>query len=105
MGCHRRKEVTLLRRAAQTCAVPWAAECGAQAAFMQRGVHAAGADNPGVETQPCLCRGLIQAGLERREAPERPPYADNILVLGNAAEKMFEKGKEESRSCQRWVLL
>lgn len=44
-------------------------------------------------TNPAFCHGLIQAALEQGEAPEYPPYTDNI-VLGNTAEEMFEKGKE-----------
>lgn len=50
--------------------------------------------NPGWKHSPAFCHGLIQAALEQGEAPAHSLYTDNIIVLGNAAEEMFEKGNE-----------
>ncbi|RMC16943.1 hypothetical protein DUI87_06198 [Hirundo rustica rustica] len=49
---------------------------------------------PGVEAQPTICHGLIQAALEKSEALEHLQYIDDIIVWGNTAAEVFEKGKE-----------
>ncbi|RMC10167.1 hypothetical protein DUI87_12966 [Hirundo rustica rustica] len=49
---------------------------------------------PGVETQPTFCHGLIQAALEKGEAPEHLQYIDDIIVWGNMAMEVFEKGEK-----------
>ncbi|RMB88695.1 hypothetical protein DUI87_34935 [Hirundo rustica rustica] len=49
---------------------------------------------PGVEAQPTICHGLIQAALEKSEALEHLQYIDDIIVGGNTAAEVFEKGKE-----------
>ncbi|RMB89035.1 hypothetical protein DUI87_34605 [Hirundo rustica rustica] len=48
---------------------------------------------PGVETQPHICHGLIQAALEKGEAPEHLQCIDDIIVWGNTAMEVFEKGE------------
>ncbi|RMB88580.1 hypothetical protein DUI87_35081 [Hirundo rustica rustica] len=42
---------------------------------------------------PTICHGLIQAALEKGEAPEHLQYIDDIIVWGNTAMKVFEKGE------------
>ncbi|KAK4828886.1 LOW QUALITY PROTEIN: hypothetical protein QYF61_001444 [Mycteria americana] len=43
---------------------------------------------------PTICHGLIQTALEQGEAPEHLQYIDDIIVWGNTAEEVFEKGKK-----------
>ena len=38
--------------------------------------------------------GLIQTTLEKGEAPEHLQYIDNIIVWGDTAEEVFEKGEK-----------
>ncbi|KAF4791169.1 hypothetical protein TURU_133465 [Turdus rufiventris] len=42
---------------------------------------------------PTICHGLIQTALEKGEAPEDLQYIDYIIVWGNTAEEVFEKGE------------
>ncbi|RMB93697.1 hypothetical protein DUI87_29927 [Hirundo rustica rustica] len=48
------------------------------------------------KAEKCLtiCHGLIQAALEKGEALEHLQYIDDIIVWGNTAAEVFEKGKE-----------
>ncbi|RMC01124.1 hypothetical protein DUI87_22390 [Hirundo rustica rustica] len=48
----------------------------------------------GWKHSPTICHGLIQAALEKGEAPEHLQYIDDIIVWGNTAAEVFEKGKE-----------
>ncbi|KAF4804777.1 hypothetical protein TURU_004352 [Turdus rufiventris] len=48
---------------------------------------------PGEETQPHH-HGLIQAALEKGKAPEQLQYIDDIIVWGNTAVEVFEKGEK-----------
>ncbi|OWK62569.1 Gag-Pol polyprotein [Lonchura striata] len=57
--------------------VPLAAECRPQFAF-----------------SPTICHGLIQTALEKGEAPEHLQYIDDIIVWGNTAAEVFEKGEK-----------
>ncbi|RMB88091.1 hypothetical protein DUI87_35548 [Hirundo rustica rustica] len=43
---------------------------------------------------PTICHGLIQTALEKGEAPEHLQYIDDIIVWGNTAAEVFEKGKK-----------
>ncbi|RMB91554.1 hypothetical protein DUI87_32133 [Hirundo rustica rustica] len=43
---------------------------------------------------PTICHGLIQAALEKREAPEHLQYIDDIIVWENTAMEVFEKGEK-----------
>jgi len=47
-----------------------------------------------VETQPTICHGLIQTALEKSEAPEHLQYIDDIIIWGDTAEEVFEKGEK-----------
>ncbi|PKU31643.1 hypothetical protein llap_18053 [Limosa lapponica baueri] len=41
-----------------------------------------------------ICHGLIQTALEQGEALEHLQYIDDIIVWGNTAEEVFEKGNK-----------
>ncbi|RMC00196.1 hypothetical protein DUI87_22798 [Hirundo rustica rustica] len=43
---------------------------------------------------PTICHGLIQAALEKGEAPEHLQYIDDIIVWGSTAIEVFEKGEK-----------
>ncbi|RMC09932.1 hypothetical protein DUI87_12719 [Hirundo rustica rustica] len=43
---------------------------------------------------PTICHGLIQTALEKGEALEHLQYIDDIIVWGNTAAEVFEKGKK-----------
>ncbi|RMC21742.1 hypothetical protein DUI87_02611 [Hirundo rustica rustica] len=43
---------------------------------------------------PTICHGLIQAALEKGEAPEHLQYIYDIIVWGNTAMDVFEKGEK-----------
>ncbi|RMC22110.1 hypothetical protein DUI87_02983 [Hirundo rustica rustica] len=47
----------------------------------------------GWKHSPTICHGLIQAALEKGEAPEHLQYIDDIIVWGNTAMEVFEKGE------------
>ncbi|GAB0207422.1 hypothetical protein GRJ2_003207800 [Grus japonensis] len=74
--------------------IPLAAECRPQFAFTWRGVQYTWNRLPqGWKHSPTICYGLIQAALEKGEAPEHLQYIDDIIVWGNSAEEVPEKGK------------
>ncbi|GAB0177443.1 hypothetical protein GRJ2_000209500 [Grus japonensis] len=75
--------------------IPLAAECRPQFAFTWRGVQYTWNRLPqGWEHSPTICHGLIQTALEKGEAPEHLQYIDDIIVWGNSAEEVSEKGKK-----------
>ncbi|KFQ59744.1 hypothetical protein N334_13653, partial [Pelecanus crispus] len=75
--------------------IPLAAECRPQFAFTCRGVQYTWNLLPqGWKHSPAICRGLIQMALEQGEAPEHLQCIDDIIVWGNTAEEVFEKGKK-----------
>ncbi|RMC20501.1 hypothetical protein DUI87_01352 [Hirundo rustica rustica] len=95
--------------------IPLAAECRPQFAFTWRGVRyfrvtGAAGEMPhavmlstrytwnrlpqGWKHSPTICHRLIQAALEKSEAPEHLQYIDNIIVWGNTAIEVFEKGEK-----------
>ncbi|KAF4798594.1 endogenous retrovirus group K member 19 Pol protein-like protein [Turdus rufiventris] len=49
----------------------------------------------GWKHSPTICHGLIQVALEKSEAPEHLQYIDDIIVWGNTAMKIFEKGEKK----------
>ncbi|GAB0203012.1 hypothetical protein GRJ2_002766800 [Grus japonensis] len=53
-----------------------------------------GIDCPRGGNSPTICHGLIQTALEKGEAPEHLQYIDDIIVWGNTAEEVSEKGKK-----------
>ncbi|RMC10174.1 hypothetical protein DUI87_12973 [Hirundo rustica rustica] len=72
-----------------------AAECRPQFAFTWRGVQYTWNRLPqGGKHSPTICHGLIQAALEKGEAPEHLQYIDDIIVWGNTAMELFEKGEK-----------
>ncbi|PKU33504.1 hypothetical protein llap_16188 [Limosa lapponica baueri] len=72
-----------------------AAECRPQFAFTWRGVQYTWNRLPqGWKHSPTICHGLIQTALEQGEAPEHLQYIDDIIVWGNTAEEVFEKGNK-----------
>ncbi|KAK4806966.1 hypothetical protein QYF61_027333 [Mycteria americana] len=75
--------------------IPLAAECRPQFAFTWRGVQYTWSRLPqGWKHSPTICHGVIQTALEQGEAPEHLQYIDDIIVWGNTAEEVFEKGKK-----------
>ncbi|RMC12135.1 hypothetical protein DUI87_11270 [Hirundo rustica rustica] len=75
--------------------IPLAAECRPQFAFTWRGVQYTWNRLPqGWKHSPTICHGLIQAALEKGEAPEHLQYIDDIIVWGNRAMEVFEKGEK-----------
>ncbi|GAB0209957.1 hypothetical protein GRJ2_003461400 [Grus japonensis] len=74
--------------------IPLAAECRPQFAFTWRAIHYTWNRLPqGWKHSPTICHGLIQTALEKGGAPEHLQYIDDIIVWGNKAEEVFEKGK------------
>ncbi|GAB0203381.1 hypothetical protein GRJ2_002803700 [Grus japonensis] len=74
--------------------IPLAAECRPQFAFTWRGVQYTWNRLPqGWKHSPTICHGLIQTALEKGGAPEHLQYIDDIIVWGNKAEEVFEKGE------------
>ncbi|RMC16306.1 hypothetical protein DUI87_08522 [Hirundo rustica rustica] len=75
--------------------IPLAAECRPQFAFTWRGVQYTWNRLPqGWKHSPTICHGLIQAALKKGEAPEHLQYIDDIIVWGNTAMEVFEKGEK-----------
>ncbi|GAB0204117.1 hypothetical protein GRJ2_002877300 [Grus japonensis] len=75
--------------------IPLAAECRPQFAFTWRGVQYTWNQLPqGWKHSPTICHGLIQAALEQGGAPEHLQDIDNVIIWGNAAEEVSEKGKK-----------
>ncbi|RMC21982.1 hypothetical protein DUI87_02853 [Hirundo rustica rustica] len=75
--------------------IPLAAECRPQFAFTWRGVQYTWNRLPqGWKHSPTICHGLVQAALEKGEAPEHLQYIDDIIVWGNTAAEVFEKGEK-----------
>ncbi|RMC21133.1 hypothetical protein DUI87_01991 [Hirundo rustica rustica] len=61
--------------------IPLAAECRPQFAFTWRGVQYTWNRLPqGWKHSPTICHGLIQAALEKSEAPEHLQYINDIIV-------------------------
>ncbi|KFO55795.1 hypothetical protein N302_01840, partial [Corvus brachyrhynchos] len=75
--------------------IPLAPECRPQSAFIWRGVQYTWNQLPqGWKHSPTICHGLIQTALEKDEAPEHLHYINNIIVCGNNAAEVFEKGEK-----------
>ncbi|KAF4789882.1 hypothetical protein TURU_147124 [Turdus rufiventris] len=74
--------------------IPLAAECRPQFTFTWRAVqYTWNRLSQGCKHIPTICHGLIQAALEKGEAPEHLQYIDGIIVRGKTAMEVFEKGK------------
>ncbi|KAJ7398450.1 hypothetical protein BTVI_125470 [Pitangus sulphuratus] len=75
--------------------IPVAAECRPEFAFTWRGMQYTWNRQPqGWKHSPTICHGLIQDTLEKGEAPEYLQYIDDIIVWGDTAEEVSEKGKK-----------
>ncbi|GAB0208578.1 macrophage immunometabolism regulator [Grus japonensis] len=75
--------------------IPLAVEYRPEFAFTWRGVQYTWNRLPqGWKHSPTICHGLIQTALEQGEAPEHLQYIDDIIVWGNSAEEVSEKGKK-----------
>jgi len=48
----------------------------------------------GWKHSPTICHGLIQTALQQGEALEHLQYIDDVILWGNTAEEVFEKGKQ-----------
>ncbi|GAB0177991.1 macrophage immunometabolism regulator [Grus japonensis] len=68
-------------------------ECRSQFAFTWRGVQCTWNRLPQRwKHSPTICHGLIQIALEWGEALEHLQYSDDIIIWGNTAEVVSEKG-------------
>jgi len=75
--------------------IPLAAECRPQFAFTWRVIQYTWNRLPqGCKHSPTICHGLIQTALEKGEAPEHLQYIDDMIVWGDTAEEVFEKGEK-----------
>ncbi|RMC20697.1 hypothetical protein DUI87_01549 [Hirundo rustica rustica] len=75
--------------------IPLAAECRPQFAFTWRGVQYTLNRLPQVwKHSPTICHGLIQAALEKGDTPEHLQYINDIIVWGNTAGEVFDKGEK-----------
>ncbi|RMC19769.1 hypothetical protein DUI87_03333 [Hirundo rustica rustica] len=75
--------------------IPLAAECRAQFAFTWKGIQYTWNPLPqGWKYSRTICHGLIQTALEKGETPEHLQYIDDIIVWGNTAGEVFEKGEK-----------
>ncbi|KAK4827062.1 hypothetical protein QYF61_013703 [Mycteria americana] len=75
--------------------IPLAAECRPQFDFTWKGTQYTGNRLPqGWKHSPTICHGLIQTAWEQGEAPEHLQYIDDLIVWGDTAEEVFEKGKK-----------
>ncbi|KFQ34477.1 hypothetical protein N332_00978, partial [Mesitornis unicolor] len=75
--------------------IPLAVECRPQFAFTWRGIQYIWNRLPqGWKHSPTICHRLIQTALQRGGTLDYLQYIDNIIVWGNTAEEVFEKGNK-----------
>ncbi|KAJ7413215.1 hypothetical protein BTVI_43867 [Pitangus sulphuratus] len=75
--------------------IPLAAECRLQFTFTWRDMQYTWNRLPqGWLHSPTIFHGLIQATLEKGKAPEHIQYIDDIIVWGDIAEEVLDKGKK-----------
>ncbi|KFP62704.1 hypothetical protein N322_11426, partial [Cariama cristata] len=75
--------------------IPVAPECRSQFAFTWRGVQYTWNQLPqGWKHSSTICHGLILTALEKGGAPEHLQYIDDIIVWGDTAAEVFEKGEK-----------
>ncbi|GAB0208768.1 hypothetical protein GRJ2_003342500 [Grus japonensis] len=75
--------------------IPLVAECSPQFAFhLERHPVHLELTAPGWKHSPTICHGPIQTALEQGEALQHLQYIDDIIVWGNTAAEVFEKGKK-----------
>ncbi|KFQ29947.1 hypothetical protein N332_13603, partial [Mesitornis unicolor] len=74
--------------------IPLGAECKPQFAFIWRSIQYTWNRLPqGWKHSPTISHGLIQTALETSGAPDHLQYIDDIIVWGDTAEEVFEKGE------------
>ncbi|KFQ04084.1 hypothetical protein N330_01331, partial [Leptosomus discolor] len=75
--------------------IPLATECRPQFAFTWRGIQYTWNRLPQGWKHSCtICHGLIKTALEKGDALEHLQYIDDIIMWGDKAEEVFEKGKK-----------
>ncbi|KAJ7423855.1 endogenous retrovirus group K member 25 Pol protein-like protein [Willisornis vidua] len=75
--------------------IPLATECQPQFAFMWRGMQYTWNQLPQRwKNSPRICHRLIQTTLEKGEATEHLQYIDDIIVWGDTAEEVYERGEK-----------
>ncbi|RMC21227.1 hypothetical protein DUI87_02085 [Hirundo rustica rustica] len=75
--------------------IPLSAECRPQFTFTWKGVQYTWNQLPqGWKHSPTICHGLVQAAMEKGKALEHLQYIDDIIVWGNTAMEVFEKGEK-----------
>ncbi|RMC21685.1 hypothetical protein DUI87_02553 [Hirundo rustica rustica] len=72
----------------------WQQSAGPSLPSPGRACSTPGTDCPRGGNSPTICHGLIQTALEKGEAPEHLQYIDDIIVWGNTAGEVFEKGEK-----------
>ncbi|RMC05548.1 hypothetical protein DUI87_18744 [Hirundo rustica rustica] len=80
----------------------YAYQCRPQFAFTWMAVQYTWNQLPqGWKHSPTICHGLIQAALEKGEALEHLQYINDIIVLGNTAMEVVEKGENVARGHEK----
>ena len=75
--------------------IPIAPECRPQFAFTWRGIQYTWNRLPqGWKHSSTICHRLVHTALEKGGAPEHLQFIDDIIVWGDTAEEVFEKGKK-----------
>uniref|UniRef100_A0A8C8AJU2 ribonuclease H n=3 Tax=Otus sunia TaxID=257818 RepID=A0A8C8AJU2_9STRI len=75
--------------------IPIAPECRPQFAFTWRGIQYTWNRLPqGWKHSSTICHRLVHIALEKGEAPEHLQFIDDIIVWGDTAEEVSEKGKK-----------
>ncbi|KQK78825.1 hypothetical protein AAES_110625 [Amazona aestiva] len=70
-------------------------ECRPQFAFTWRGIQYTWNRLPqGWKHSPTIFHELIKTSLEQEQGPEHLQYIDDIIVWGDTAEEVFEKGRK-----------
>uniref|UniRef100_A0A8C0ENN5 ribonuclease H n=1 Tax=Bubo bubo TaxID=30461 RepID=A0A8C0ENN5_BUBBB len=75
--------------------IPIAPECRPQFAFTWRGIQYTWNRLPqGWKHSSTICHRLVHTALEKGGAPEHLQFIDDIIVWGDTAEEVFEKGEK-----------
>ncbi|NXQ26024.1 POL3 protein, partial [Alaudala cheleensis] len=75
--------------------IPIAKECRPQFAFTWRGIQYQFNRLPqGWKHSSTICHSVIHNALEKGKAPEHIQFIDDIIVWGQTAEEVFEKGNK-----------
>lgn len=75
--------------------IPLAPECRPHFAFTWRGVqYTWNRLPPGWKYSPAICHSVVKDLLEKSGAPEHLLYVDDIIVWGDTADEVFERGNK-----------